>query len=114
MRILKATRRSSLGLDLYMWLSYKTHALYRLGKDSEQLPWERLYRQFGATPDRAGDKYVIRDFRKDLLRELTKLKLCWPTLEVSTPKGCLEIKACAPTVPFPELLEGSEEDLLEL
>lgn len=28
MRILKAMRRLSLGLDLYMWLSYKTFSLY--------------------------------------------------------------------------------------
>jgi hypothetical protein len=32
MGILKALRRSSLGLDLYMWLSYKTFTLYRLKK----------------------------------------------------------------------------------
>jgi hypothetical protein len=98
MRILKEMRRSSLGLDLYMWLSYKTFTLYSQGKKPERLSWERLYRQFGADPERAGDKYVIRDFRKDVLRELKKLKLCWPSLTFGTPVGCLEIRPCPPSI----------------
>jgi Plasmid encoded RepA protein len=98
MRILKEMRRSSLGLDLYMWLSYKTFTLYSQGKKPERLAWERLYRQFGADPERAGDKYVIRDFRKDVLREMRKLKLCWPSLSFATPMGCLEIRPCPPSI----------------
>src|ERR1035441_2747424 len=98
MRILKEMKRSSLGLDLYMWLSYKTFTLYSQGKKPERLSWERLYMQFGADPARAGDKYVIRDFRKDVLRELKKLKVCWPALNYATPIGCLEIRACPPSV----------------
>ena len=114
-RILKATRRSSLGLDLYMWLSYKTYTLYRHGRESEQLPWDRLYRQFGATPERADDKYVIRDFRKDVLRELQKLKLCWPELDTATVKGGIDIKACPPQVTAAlEIGEGPEDELDEL
>lgn len=98
MRILKEMKRSSLGLDLYMWLSYKTFTLYSQGKKPERLPWERLYMQFGADPTKAGDKYVIRDFRKDVLRELRKLKLCWPALTFATPTGCLEVRACPPSI----------------
>ena len=40
MRILKEMKRSSLGLDLYMWLSHKTFTLYSQGKKPEQLPGE--------------------------------------------------------------------------
>jgi len=98
MRILKEMKRSSLGLDLYMWLSYKTFTLYSQGKKPEQLPWERLYIQFGADPAKVVDKYVIRDFRKDVLRELTKLKLCWPALNFATPPGSLEVRACPPSI----------------
>ncbi|MGH9652381.1 MAG: replication protein RepA [Bryobacteraceae bacterium] len=98
MRILKEMRRSSLGLDLYMWLSYKTFSLYSQGKKPERLPWERLFMQFGADPTKTDDKYVIRDFRKDVLRELKKLKLCWTALSFATPTGCLEIRACAPSI----------------
>lgn len=98
MRILKEMRRSSLGLDLYMWLSYKTFTLYSQGKKPERLAWERLYRQFGADPQKADDKYTIRNFRADVLRELKKLKLCWPSLSYATPMGCLEIRPCAPSI----------------
>jgi hypothetical protein len=98
MRILREMKRSSLGIDLYMWLSYKTFTLYTRTKKSERLPWERLYVQFGADPAKVTDKYVIRDFRKDILRELRKLKLCWPTLDYATPTGCLEIRPCAPSI----------------
>jgi hypothetical protein len=56
MGILKAMRRSSLGLDLYMWLSYKTFTLYSQKKKRERLTWERLYMQFGSDPSLAGDK----------------------------------------------------------
>lgn len=98
MRILKAMRRSSLGLDLYMWLSYKTFTLYNQGKNPERLSWDHLYLQFGVDPSKASDKFVVRDFRKDFLREIKKLKLCWPGLSYATPKGCFEIHPCPPSV----------------
>ena len=99
MRILKHMKRSSLGLDLYMWLSYKTFLIYSLQKNPERLTWEHLYSQFGAESERAVDKYVLRDFREDVMREMRKLKVCWPALDVAFPKGCLEIRPCPPSVP---------------
>jgi hypothetical protein len=98
LRILKAMRRSSLGLDLYTWLSYKTFSLYSQGKQPERLSWTRLYAQFGAAPERSGDKYVVRNFRRDFLRELIKLKLSWPTLAYSAPKGFLEVRPSLPSI----------------
>jgi hypothetical protein len=99
MEILREIKRSSLGLDLYMWLTYKTYTLYSQGKKPEPLAWDRLYRQFGTDPDHAGEKTTVQNFRKDVLRELQKLKLCWPALDYRTPKGCLEIRPCPPSVP---------------
>lgn len=99
MRILKGMKRSPLGLDLYMWLSYKTFALYSQNRSPERLSWERLYVQFGADPSMSKDKTTIQNFRKDVLRELKKLKTCWPTLNYATPKGGLELRACPPSVP---------------
>jgi Plasmid encoded RepA protein len=96
--ILRKMRRSSLGLDLYMWLSYKTFSLYNQGKKPERLGWDQLYRQFGAKPEEAGNKYVLRDFRNDVKREFKKLQECWPALDLATPPGCLEIRPCAPSV----------------
>ena len=98
MRILKAMRRSSLGLDLYMWLTFKTFKLYNTGAKPERLTWERLYIQFGAAPEKAEDKITVRNFRNDVLRELKKLKLAWPALAYATPTGCLEIKPCPPSI----------------
>jgi Plasmid encoded RepA protein len=98
MRILKQMRRSSLGLDLYMWLSYKTFALYSQKKRPERLSWRRLYVQFGSDPELASDKITVQNFRKDALRELHKLRACWPALNYATPTGCLEIRGCPPSV----------------
>ncbi len=91
-------RRSSLGLDLYMWVSYKTFVLYSQKKKPERLTWERLYAQFGVAPELANDKDTVQNFRKDVLREMKKLKLSWPALDYATPKGCLELKPCAPSI----------------
>ena len=99
MNILKKLRRSSLGLDLYMWLSYKTYNLYTQKQKPERLSWHRLYIQFGSDPAKADDRHTVDDFRKDALRELRKLKAAWPALDYITPKGCLEIRPCPPSIP---------------
>ena len=46
MNILKALKRSSLGLDLYLWVTYRTFTLKR----PMRLSWACLYRQFGVDP----------------------------------------------------------------
>ncbi len=99
MNILKELRRSSLGLDLYMWISYKTHQLYTRQQKPERITWERLYIQFGSEPSHSSDKDVVNNFRRDALRELKKLKLSWRSLNFATPKGCLEIRPCPPSIP---------------
>ena len=48
MNTLKSLKRSSLGLDLYLWLVYRTFSLHNL----LCLPWSLLYRQFGVDPDK--------------------------------------------------------------
>jgi len=88
MNVLSALKRSSLGLDLYLWLLYRTFTL----KTPLKLSWRKLYRQFGAEPDQAANKYTVRNFRKDCLRELEKIHLAWPALNYATPRGALEIR----------------------
>ena len=51
MNTLTALRRSSLGLDLYLWLVYRTFPL----RAPLRLTWKQVYRQFGAHPDKASD-----------------------------------------------------------
>ena len=65
MNILKALKKSPLGLDFYMWAVYRTFSLTR----PLRLSWPHLYRQFGADPSRASDKRTVDAFRTDCLRE---------------------------------------------
>ena len=95
MNILKALRRSPLGLDLYLWLTCRTFSL----KGPLRLSWPRLYRQFGVDPAQAGDKRTVDDFRKDCLRELIKIKIAWPDLNYATGKGVLVLWPSKPAVP---------------
>ena len=91
---LHAMKRSPIGLDLYLWLTYRTFGLTR----PLRLTWPLLYRQFGVDPARAGDKLVVNDFRKDCLRELKKIKDAWPDLHYSTAKGALILSPSPPRI----------------
>ena len=82
---LKALRRSPLGLDLYLWLTYRMFTLKR----PIRLSWKHLYRQLGHAPDRADDRFVVRNFRKKCLREFVKIKQAWPEFNYSTDRGVL-------------------------
>lgn len=93
--ILRAMKRSPLGIDLYLWLTYRTFDLER----PLRLPWKLLYRQFAPHPERADDKFAVRDFRKDACRELVKIKTAWPGLDYGLPPGCLELRPSAPPIP---------------
>ena len=95
MNILRAIKRSTLGLDLYMWLTYRTFAL----KKPVQIRWRNLYRQFGANPVKAGDKDTVNAFRKKCLRELKKIKQAWPSLDYETVRGALVLAPSTSPVP---------------
>ena len=77
---LTALKRCSLGLDLYLWLAYRTFAL----RAPLRLSWRQVYRQFGLHPTKASDKRTVLNFRRKVLRELKKIKMiytclrCWP------------------------------------
>ena len=92
---LKALKRSPLGLDLYLWITYRTFRL----KHPLTLSWRQLYRQFGADPAKAGEKFTVRNFRADCLRELKKIKRAWPGLHYHTVTGGLVLSPSAPRIP---------------
>jgi len=94
MNTLKALKRSSLGLDLYMWLTYRTFAL----KKPILLPWRQIYRQFGVDPARATDKFTVRDFRRKCLRELKKIEQAWPDLNYGIVRGALVLAPSKPKI----------------
>ena len=94
MNTLKALKRCSLGLDLYLWLTYRIFTL----KSPQQLTWRQLYRQFGAHLDKASDKKTVQNFRRKILRELKKIKLAWPELNYSTAPSVLILYPSTPTI----------------
>ena len=85
MNTLTALKRCALGLDLYLWLTYRTFTL----RAPQRLTWKQVYRQFGTDPAKASDKFIVRDFRENVLRELKKIKLAWPELNYATAPGVL-------------------------
>ena len=91
---LKALKRSSLGLDLYFWLVYRTFALKR----PLCLSWKQLYRQFGVDPAKSSENTTVQHFRQDCLRELKKIKRAWPDLNYETVTGGLVISPSRPRI----------------
>ena len=91
---LRALTRSPLGLDLYLWLTYRTFGLTR----PLRLSWPRLYRQFGSNPARSNNKNTVNAFRTDCLRELKKITGAWPDLHYQTVKGSLVVLPSAPRI----------------
>ena len=96
---LKALKRSPLGLDLYLWLVYRTFPL----RAPLRITWRQVYRQFGAHPDKASDNRTVDNFRTKCLRELKKIKLAWPGLNYSPAPGVLILLPSVPHIsPIPE------------
>ena len=94
MNTLTALKRCSLGLDLYLWLVYRTFPL----RAPQRITWRQVYRQFGLYPDKASDKFTVRNFRTKVLRELKKIKLAWPELNYSTAPGLLILHPSTPAI----------------
>ena len=94
MNILKSLKRSTLGLDLYLWTAYRTFAL----RAPLRLSWRQVCRQFGAHPDKSSDNNTVQAFRYKVLRELKKIKLAWPGLNYATAKGVLILHPSTPSI----------------
>ena len=94
MNTLTALKRSPLGLDLYLWLVYRTFAL----RAPKRITWRLLYSQFGAHPDKASDRVTVRNFQRKAIRELKKIKLAWPGLNYSTAPGVLILHPSTPKI----------------
>ena len=94
MNTLTALKRSPLGLDLYLWLTYRMFTL----KHPLRLTWRQVYRQFGAHPAKASDNNTVQAFRYKVLRELKKIKLPWPDLNYATGKGVLILLPSTPAI----------------
>ena len=94
MNTLTALKRSSLGLDLYLWLVYRTFTL----RAPQPITWRQVYQQFGLHPSKASEKRTVQNFRREVLRELKKIKLAWPGLNYSTAPGVLILLPSTPAI----------------
>ena len=94
MNTLKALKRSSLGLDLYLWLTYRVFAL----RAPQRITWKQVYRQFGSDPAKASDNVTVQNFRREVLRELKKIKLAWSDLNYVTAPGGLILWPSKPAI----------------
>ena len=94
MNTLTALKRSALGLDLYLWLVYRTFPL----RAPQRITWRQVYRQFGLHPDKASDRVTVRNFQRKVLSELKKIKLAWPELNYSTAPGVLILHPSTPAI----------------
>ena len=91
MNTLKALKRSTLGLDLYLWSTAPSRFELRYGSLGGSC-------QFGAHPAHASDKFIVRNFRTKCLRELKKIKMVWPKLNYATAKGVLILLPSTPVM----------------
>ena len=94
MNTLTALKRCALGLDLYLWLTYRTFTL----RAPLRLTWRQVYRQFAADPTSAEDKNIIQMFRRKVLRELKKIKIAWPGLNYTPAPGVLILYPSTPVI----------------
>ena len=92
---LHALRRSTLGLDLYLWLTYRTFPLTQL----LALTWKQVYVQHGSYPERVGDTRTVANSRKKCLRELKKIQFPWPELHYTTERGRLILHPTPAQIP---------------
>ena len=88
MRIIRALKRSPLGLDIYTWLTYRVSYM----KEPTVISWKQLHAQFGA------DYHSVDEFARKARRELRKIKAAWPELQYETPRGRLRVIPSRPSV----------------
>ena len=76
-RILKALKQSSLGLDLYAFATYKVFGL----KSSTAISWKQLHSQFGTGYS------DTRNFRRVALKQLLAIKSLYPEFKYRLERG---------------------------
>ena len=92
MRVLRAIKRSPLGLDLYLWLTYRVSYL----KKPTEISWAQLHGQFGA--EYSGEDGT-KNFARKAKRELKKISVAWPELSYETPRGRLRLLPSRTSIP---------------
>jgi hypothetical protein len=95
---IKAIRNSSLGLDLYGWLAYRTNGARDKGEEI-RIPWRALEKQLGC------DYTRHRAFKEKALKQIAKLRHAFPAMDLEVTEELLIIKpsrsAIAPRLSLP-------------
>ena len=94
LRALEALRRSPLGLDIYLWLTYRSSYL----KGKTVVPWAALEAQFGAGYGRT------EDFKVKFKKQLKAVATVYPTAQVAVDSRGLELFHSKPHVSKRRLL----------
>lgn len=87
-RALCALKNSALGLDIYLWLTYRVSYLTHTTK----IPWISLMKQFGSNYKEA------RSFKFFFEGQLRKVQVVFPTLRIDSSTDHLILHPCAPSV----------------
>jgi len=82
---LQALRRSTLGFDLYLWLTYHTFSL----TPPLALTWIQVYAQHGSFAEKTNEKLTVQNSRKKCFPELTKTHLAAAELYDAAERGWL-------------------------
>jgi hypothetical protein len=78
MRVVRelALQRTTMGMDIYPWLSWRQHRLLRSNRTQTMIPWDSLSAQFGADYGRLRDfKAAFADALRDPEVELDERKV---------------------------------------
>jgi len=95
MRALKILKRSPLALDMYFWLTYRFSYL----KKPTIIPWQVLLMQFGSKYPQTSRG--VRNFKMAFIRELKKVHLVFPAMNVDPSDKGLILNPGKPHIPKP-------------
>lgn len=92
LRVLRSLRRSSLAMDIYIWLVYRIYIL----RHPMTIPWVSLKNQFGANYNSSRG---LLDFKKEFSRRLKEVLIFYPQAKVEPTQAGLLLKPSPPHIP---------------
>jgi hypothetical protein len=91
MRTLQALKSSSLALDLYAWLAYRSHRVSQAKKPAF-IPWKQMQQQFGASYN------DLDNFRRNTKTALRKVLAVYHHLKVEQVRGGIKLSPGLPLI----------------
>jgi hypothetical protein len=91
MRTLQALKSSSMALDLYAWLAYRSHRVNQAKKPAF-ISWQQMHQQFGASYN------DLRNFRRNVKAALRKVLVVYHHLKVEEVRGGIKIAPGFPLI----------------